>query len=60
MAISVNQILGVRAGVVGRVPGSWIFFVKSYLLWTPFLNGANLNSKIGGMMHPTDYNLLIC
>jgi len=44
MAILVNQNLRV-------VGGPWVsvfFFVKSYLIWTPFLNGTNLNSKIGG------------
>ena len=58
MAILVNQNLGVRAGVVGEVLGLHIFSIKSYLLWTPFLNGTNLNSKIGGeMMHPNEQHI---
>ena len=50
MAILVNQNLRVRAGVVGGVGlrVSIFFFVKSYPIWTPFLNGINLNTKTGG------------
>ena len=61
MATLVNQNLEVRAGVAGESLGLHIFFVKSYLIWTPFLNGTNANTKIGGNDAPysTSWKILL-